>query len=220
MGSRIAAPVAPRHLVGLGLLHPPTSCGRARNFPGGWRMRVGSPPRLFAEPICCFSTSRQLSRSRSTLWLQDHLARYPNTMMIIRHDATCWTTRSTRFCLWKRRAHDLSSAGYSDFERLRSETHVLDQKYGQKGRTRSANICRLSSPLRAKMPARRAKPNRASKCWPKMQPINALVTDEVRPIHIPAPDKLLSPPIIATDDVAVGYEPGHPICRPDAAHRQ
>jgi len=28
----------------------------------------------------------------------------------------------------------------------------------------------------------------------------------VRPIHIPAPDKLLSPPIIATDDVDVGYD--------------
>jgi ATP-binding cassette subfamily F protein 3 len=38
-----------------------------------------------------------------------------------------------------------------------------------------------------------------------------MVTDEVRPIHIPAPDKLLSPPIIATDDVSVGYEPGRPI---------
>jgi len=48
-----------------------------------------------------------------------------------------------------------------------------------------------------------------------MQPINALVTDEVRPIHIPAPDKLLSPPIIATDvdDVAVGYEPAIRFCR-------
>jgi ATP-binding cassette subfamily F protein 3 len=38
-----------------------------------------------------------------------------------------------------------------------------------------------------------------------------MVTDDVRPIHIPAPDKLLSPPIIATDNVSVGYEPGRPI---------
>ena len=54
----------------------------------------------------------------------------------------------------------------------------------------------------------------------KMEPITALVTDEVRPIHFPAPDKLLSPPIIATDDVAVGYEPATRFCRPVAAHRQ
>jgi ATP-binding cassette subfamily F protein 3 len=45
----------------------------------------------------------------------------------------------------------------------------------------------------------------------KLEPIASLVTKEVRPIHIPAPDKLLSPPIIATDGVDVGYEPGHPV---------
>jgi ATP-binding cassette subfamily F protein 3 len=39
-----------------------------------------------------------------------------------------------------------------------------------------------------------------------MEPIAALTIDEVREINIPAPDKLLSPPIIATDDVAVGYD--------------
>ena len=46
-------------------------------------------------------------------------------------------------------------------------------------------------------------------------------TDEVRPIAIPAPEKLLSPPIIALDDVAVGYEPGTPVLRGlDSAHRR
>jgi ATP-binding cassette subfamily F protein 3 len=45
----------------------------------------------------------------------------------------------------------------------------------------------------------------------KLEPIAALVTEDVRPIHIPAPHRLLSPPIIATDDVDVGYEPGHPV---------
>ena len=45
----------------------------------------------------------------------------------------------------------------------------------------------------------------------KMEPIAALVTQEVREITFPAPDKMLSPPIIAVDDVAVGYEPGKPV---------
>src|SRR4029078_7386902 len=45
----------------------------------------------------------------------------------------------------------------------------------------------------------------------KREPITALVSEEVRPIRIAAPDKLLSPPIIATDDVEVGYEPGRPV---------
>ena len=41
----------------------------------------------------------------------------------------------------------------------------------------------------------------------KMEPITALVTQDVREINFPEPDKLLSPPIIAVDDVSVGYEP-------------
>src|SRR5436305_596629 len=34
---------------------------------------------------------------------------------------------------------------------------------------------------------------------------------DVRPIEIPAPAKMLSPPIIALDDVAVGYTPDRPV---------
>ena len=45
----------------------------------------------------------------------------------------------------------------------------------------------------------------------RMEPIASLVMQEVRPIVFPPPGKLLSPPIIATDDVAIGYEPGHPV---------
>ncbi|HET9616954.1 MAG TPA: ATP-binding cassette domain-containing protein, partial [Pseudolabrys sp.] len=40
----------------------------------------------------------------------------------------------------------------------------------------------------------------------KMEPIAALTVDEVREINFPAPDKLLSPPIIATEAVTVGYD--------------
>ena len=39
------------------------------------------------------------------------------------------------------------------------------------------------------------------------------MSDDVRPIVIPAPAKLLSPPILALDEVSVGYEPGKPVLR-------
>jgi ATP-binding cassette subfamily F protein 3 len=47
----------------------------------------------------------------------------------------------------------------------------------------------------------------------KMGPVMAIVTSEVLPIRIPAPERLLSPPIIAIDDVKVGYTPGKPVLR-------
>src|SRR5262249_34150085 len=58
----------------------------------------------------------------------------------------------------------------------------------------------------------------------KMQPIDVRIEAEVRTIEIPSPDKPLSPPIIALDDMAVGYEPDRPVLRRltlrgDAHHR-
>src|SRR5437868_12870825 len=40
-----------------------------------------------------------------------------------------------------------------------------------------------------------------------------MVEDEVLPISIPSPPRRLSPPIIAIDEAAVGYEPGKPVLR-------
>src|SRR5262249_44391221 len=47
----------------------------------------------------------------------------------------------------------------------------------------------------------------------KLEPQAALVEEDTRPIDIPAPEKTLSPPIIALDGVAVGYVPGAPVLR-------
>src|SRR5205807_2055107 len=47
----------------------------------------------------------------------------------------------------------------------------------------------------------------------KLEPVAAVITEEVRAIEIAPPAKPLAPPIIALDDVAVGYEPGRPVLR-------
>jgi ATP-binding cassette subfamily F protein 3 len=45
----------------------------------------------------------------------------------------------------------------------------------------------------------------------RMKPVTALVTQDVREISFPTPERMLSPPIIAVDDVSVGYDPGKPV---------
>jgi ATP-binding cassette subfamily F protein 3 len=45
----------------------------------------------------------------------------------------------------------------------------------------------------------------------RMKPVTALVTQDVREISFPTPEKTLSPPIIAVDDVSVGYDPNKPV---------
>ncbi len=44
-----------------------------------------------------------------------------------------------------------------------------------------------------------------------MKPVTALVTQDVREISFPVPEKMLSPPIIAVDNVSVGYDPKKPV---------
>jgi ATP-binding cassette subfamily F protein 3 len=46
-----------------------------------------------------------------------------------------------------------------------------------------------------------------------MKPVTALVTQDVREISFPVPDKLLSPPIIAVDGATVGYDPESPVLK-------
>src|SRR5882762_8387386 len=45
----------------------------------------------------------------------------------------------------------------------------------------------------------------------RVKPGTALVTQDVREISFPAPEKMLSPPIIAVDEVSVGYDPKKPV---------
>src|SRR5882762_11826514 len=50
-----------------------------------------------------------------------------------------------------------------------------------------------------------------AKMLERMKPVTALVTQDVREISFPAPEKMLSPPIIAVDEVSVGYDPKQPV---------
>jgi ATP-binding cassette subfamily F protein 3 len=175
-------------------------------FSGGWRMRVALAATLFSAPdLLLLDEPTNYLDLEGTLWLQDHLATYQSTMIIISHDRDLLDHAVNQILSLENKQLTLYRGGYSDFERLRRERMMLDQKMVKKQEAQRKHLQAFVDRFRAKATKARQAQSRL-KMLAKLEPISALVIDDVRPIHIPEPDKLLSPPIIATDAVSVGYD--------------
>ncbi|MEJ2624509.1 MAG: ABC-F family ATP-binding cassette domain-containing protein [Pseudolabrys sp.] len=210
IGAHAAPARAASILSGLGFSSADQSRA-VQEFSGGWRMRVALAATLFAQPdLLLLDEPTNYLDLEGTLWLQEHLARYPATLIVISHDRDLLDSAVGHILALEHKKLTLWRGGYSSYARQRSEREALDQKLIKKQDAQRKHLQAFVDRFRAKATKARQAQSRL-KMLEKLEPIAALTTDEVRPISFPAPDKLLSPPIIATDGVAVGYEPGKPV---------
>jgi ATP-binding cassette subfamily F protein 3 len=212
IGAHAAPARAAGILAGLGFAHDDLE--RAVNeFSGGWRMRVALAAVLFAEPdLLLLDEPTNYLDLEGTLWLEDHLARYPRTVIVISHDRDLIDNAVDSILHLDGRRLTFYRGGYSAFERQRRERQALDQKLAKKQEAERKHILAFVERFRAKASKARQAQSRL-KLLAKLEPPAALVADEVREIVIPDPERLLSPPIVAFDAVAAAYEPGRPVLR-------
>jgi ATP-binding cassette, subfamily F, member 3 len=205
IGAHAAPARAASILAGLGF----STAEQARpvgEFSGGWRMRVALAATLFAEPdLLLLDEPTNYLDLEGTLWLQEHLSRYPHTLIVISHDRDLLDSAVGHILSLEGRKLGLYRGGYSAFERQRRERQLLDAKLAKKQEAQRKHLQAFVDRFRAKATKARQAQSRL-KMLARLEPVASLVTEEVRPIHFPAPHKALSPPIIATDDVAVGYD--------------
>jgi len=182
------------------------------SFSGGWRMRVALAALLFSAPdLLLLDEPTNYLDLEGTLWLQDFLARYRHTVLVISHDRDLLDSAVGHILHLQRSKLTLYKGNYSSFARQYEERQTLDLKRAKHQQAERKRIEAFVARFKAKATKARQAQSRV-KLLAKLAPVEAIVNDEVRDIEIPSPARPLSPPIVAFDNVAVGYG-GTPVLR-------
>jgi ATP-binding cassette, subfamily F, member 3 len=180
-------------------------------FSGGWRMRVALAATLFSAPdLLLLDEPTNYLDLEGTLWLEDHLANYPRTVIVISHDRDLLDTSVDQILHLDRGKLTLYKGTYSSFEEQRATREMLDAKHAKRQADERKRLQAFVDRFKAKASKARQAQSRV-KMLERMKPVTALVTQDVREISFPIPERTLSPPIIAVDDVSVGYDPNKPV---------
>jgi len=184
-----------------------------QEFSGGWRMRVALAATLFAAPdLLLLDEPTNYLDLEGTLWLEDHLANYPRTVIVISHDRDLLDTSVDQILHLDRGKLTLYKGTYSSFEEQRATREMLDAKHAKRQQEERKRLQDFVDRFKAKASKARQAQSRV-KMLEKMKPVTALVTQDVREITFPTPEKALSPPIIAVDGVTVGYDVAKPVLK-------
>jgi ATP-binding cassette subfamily F protein 3 len=199
-------------LAGLGFSHE-AQLRPCSDFSGGWRMRVALAAVLFSEPdLLLLDEPTNYLDLEGTLWLEDYIRRYPHTVVIISHDRDLLDTAVDMIVHLDQGKLVAYRGGYTSFERQRREKLILSQKAKEKQDAQRAHLQAFVDRFRAKATKARQAQSRL-KAIARLAPIDVIVEESSAPISLPQPVHRLSPPILALDDVTVGYEPGKPILK-------
>jgi len=199
---------AGRLMNGLGF--NPGDEGRAvAEFSGGWRMRLN-----LAQALMCRSDLLLLDEPTNHLdldaviWLQDWLASYPGTLLLISHDRDFLDDIATQIVHLENQTATLYSGNYTAFETRRAEMLAQRQAAFEKQQREIAHIRSYVDRFRAQATKARQAQSRL-KALARMELIAQAHADSPFDFDfLPCPK--MPRPLLRFDEVAVGYG-GRPI---------
>ncbi|MFK8251699.1 ABC-F family ATP-binding cassette domain-containing protein [Ancylobacter terrae] len=212
IGAHSAPARAARILAGLGF-DEAAQQRACSEFSGGWRMRVALAALLFAQPdLLLLDEPTNYLDLEGTLWLQDYLARYPYTVLIVSHDRELLNESTTHILHLERGKLTLWRGGYDSFERQRAEKLAVDQKHRAKVEAKRRHMLAFVERFRAKATKARQAQSRL-KALARLEPIADAAGEDAAAISIRHPERILSPPILTFDGASVGYDGVRPVLR-------
>ncbi|HEX8663224.1 MAG TPA: ABC-F family ATP-binding cassette domain-containing protein [Beijerinckiaceae bacterium] len=176
------------------------------SFSGGWRMRVALASVLFTEPdLLLLDEPTNYLDLEGTLWLYDYLARYPHTVLIVSHDRDLLDTAVDHILHLDRGRLTLYRGGYTNFARQLAERQALQSKMRVKQEAERKHLQAFVDRFRAKASKARQAQSRIKRLA-RLEPIAAVVEDATLGFDLPSPERPLSPPLVAMEGVAAGYD--------------
>jgi len=173
-------------------------------FSGGWRMRVALAAVLFSAPdLLLLDEPTNYLDLEGALWLESYLSRYPHTVLVVSHDRGLLNRAVGGILHLEDRKLTYYATPYDRFAEQRAARLAVAEAQNRKAQDRVAHLQSFVDRFRAKA----SKAKQAQSRLKMIERISLISTPQeaaLRAFSFPEPEEL-SPPIIATDGVAVGY---------------
>ncbi len=173
-------------------------------FSGGWRMRVALATVLFSAPdLLLLDEPTNHLDLEATLWLEGWLARFPGAALVVSHDQGLLDRSVQSIAHLDQRKLSLTPGGYNEFVRIRTEHAMQQARAAERITMQRAHMQAFVDRFRAQASKARQAQSRL-RALERMPVIDTVIEASPTRFAFPEPPKL-APPILALDDVSVGY---------------
>ena len=203
IGADRAPARAAKILKGLGFDHAGQNAPLT-SFSGGWRMRASLAAVLFAEPdLLLLDEPTNHLDLEASIWLEDHLKRYPRTLILISHDRDLLNSVPERIIHLENRKLTAYGGNYDTFEKTRRLQQDLLQQQRAKQEAKRKHMQAFVDRFRYKASKAKQAQSRI-KMLEKLEPLPDLVGESRVVFQFPNCD-VPPPPMITLNNASAGY---------------